>query len=83
MGLSLRVPGDRMPISTESNEISEQVIKTSASISPYGTAEAQDQRQLNGEGKAPLTNPLAFHTYDFVPSVTGHIRKSILSRLRS
>ncbi|KAF5687460.1 transcription activator [Fusarium denticulatum] len=64
---------DRIPLSTESNEISEQVIKTSASISPYGTAEAQDQRQLNGEGKAPLTNPLAFHTYDFVPSVTGHI----------
>ncbi|KAF5987912.1 transcription activator, partial [Fusarium bulbicola] len=63
----------RMPLSTESNEISQQVIKTSASISPYGTAEAQDQQQLNGEGKAPLTNPLAFHTYDFVPSVTGHI----------
>ncbi|KAF5652672.1 transcription activator [Fusarium sp. NRRL 25303] len=64
---------DRIPLSTENNEISEQVIKASASISPYGTAEAQDQRQLNGEGKAPLTNPLAFHTYDFVPSVTGHI----------
>ncbi|KAF5646635.1 positive activator of transcription [Fusarium tjaetaba] len=64
---------DRVPLSTERNEISEQVIKTSASISPYRTAEAQDQRQLNGEGKAPLTNPLAFHTYDFVPSVTGHI----------
>ncbi|KAF4435785.1 Proline utilization trans-activator [Fusarium acutatum] len=64
---------DRIPLSTESNEISEQVIKTSTSISPYGTAEAQDQRQLNGEGKAPLTNPLAFHTYDFVPSVTGNI----------
>ncbi|KAF5703540.1 transcription activator [Fusarium globosum] len=64
---------DRIPLSTENNEISEQVIKPSASISPYGTAEAQDQRQLNGEGKAPLTNPLAFHTYDFVPSVTGHI----------
>ncbi|KAI7765513.1 hypothetical protein LZL87_007264 [Fusarium oxysporum] len=63
----------RMPLSTESNEISEQVIKTSTSISPYETAEAQDKRQLNGEGKAPLTNPLAFHTYDFVPSITGHI----------
>ncbi|KAI1051995.1 hypothetical protein LB506_003620 [Fusarium annulatum] len=63
----------RIPLSTENNEIPEQAIKTSASISPYGTGEAQDQRQLNGEGKAPLTNPLAFHTYDFVPSVTGHI----------
>ncbi|KLO93252.1 positive activator of transcription [Fusarium fujikuroi] len=63
----------RIPLSTENNEIPEQAIKTSASISPYGTAEAQDQPQLNGEGKAPLTNPLAFHTYDFVPSVTGHI----------
>ncbi|RKL12005.1 hypothetical protein BFJ68_g8126 [Fusarium oxysporum] len=30
-------------------------------------------QQPNGEGKAPLTNPLAFHTYDFVPSVTGNI----------
>ncbi|KAK2689578.1 hypothetical protein QWA68_012050 [Fusarium oxysporum] len=63
---------DRIPLSTKSNEISEQVIKASTSISPYGITEAQNQ-QPNGEGKAPLTNPLAFHTYDFVPSVTGNI----------
>ncbi|KAF4337853.1 proline utilization trans-activator [Fusarium beomiforme] len=64
---------DHVPLNAESNEISEQAIKASTSISPYETAEAQGQQQLNGERKAPLTNPLAFHTYDFVPSATGNI----------
>ncbi|EYB28885.1 hypothetical protein FG05_10891 [Fusarium graminearum] len=44
----------------------------SASISPYASAHAQSH-QHNAQGNAPLINPLAFHTYDFVPGLKSHL----------
>ncbi|KAF4445876.1 hypothetical protein F53441_10402 [Fusarium austroafricanum] len=64
---------EHVSLSAESSALPGLVIKASTSISPYGTAESQD-RQPNGEFKTPLTNPLAFHTYDFVPGLTSKFR---------
>ncbi|KAM0286661.1 hypothetical protein ACHAO9_008094 [Fusarium lateritium] len=63
---------ERIALLSDSHDISELTVKPSASISPYGPAETQHQ-QPSGEAKAPLINPLAFHTYDFVPGITGQL----------
>jgi hypothetical protein len=59
------------------NDIADLSIKLSSSISPYASAHTQSH-QSNVDGKAPLINPLAFHTYDFVPGLKSHLRESIL-----
>ncbi|RFN53337.1 hypothetical protein FIE12Z_2401 [Fusarium flagelliforme] len=61
-----------MHLPDANNDVPELAIKTSSSISPYGPAQAPNQ-QLNADGKTPLINPLAFHTYDFVPGLKGHL----------
>ncbi|WZH42385.1 Zn2-C6 fungal-type domain-containing protein [Fusarium acuminatum] len=63
---------ERIALSGDSHDISGLTIKPSASISPYGPAETQHE-QTSSEAKAPLINPLAFHTYDFVPGITGQL----------
>ncbi|CAJ0555221.1 Ff.00g052860.m01.CDS01 [Fusarium sp. VM40] len=63
---------ERIALSGDNHDISGLTIKPSASISPYGPAETQHQ-QTGSEAKAPLINPLAFHTYDFVPGITGQL----------
>ncbi|KAI6756278.1 hypothetical protein HG530_012014 [Fusarium avenaceum] len=63
---------ERIALSGDNHDISGLAIKPSASISPYGPAEPQHQ-QTGSDAKAPLINPLAFHTYDFVPGITGQL----------
>ncbi|KAF5665380.1 transcription activator [Fusarium heterosporum] len=59
-------------LSSGSHGVSEPSVKTSMSISPNDPAETQSF-QPKGESKTPLINPLAFHTYDFIPGLTGQL----------
>ncbi|KAF4977143.1 hypothetical protein FZEAL_6286 [Fusarium zealandicum] len=55
----------------ETRNTSDHLMKDSIA-SPYGLAEPRGPRD-QGEAKAPLINPLAFHTYDWVPGPRGQI----------
>ncbi|KAF5024685.1 hypothetical protein F66182_3255 [Fusarium sp. NRRL 66182] len=52
--------------------------KTSTPKPPCDQAETQGH-DSSSEAKTPLTNPLAFHTYDFFPGPKGWPRESLLS----
>ncbi|QPC62560.1 hypothetical protein HYE67_004791 [Fusarium culmorum] len=63
---------ESIQVSDPNSNIPDLVVKASASISPYASAHAQSH-QHNAQGNAPLINPLAFHTYDFVPGLKSHL----------
>ncbi|KAG8670219.1 hypothetical protein FPOAC1_009624 [Fusarium poae] len=63
--------GEAIHVSRAINDIPD-LVKVPSSISPYTTAHTQSL-QSNGQGQAPLINPLAFHTYDFVPGLKSHL----------
>ena len=69
---------DPIRLPETNDHVPELAIKTSSSISTYGPVQAPN-RQPNVEGNAPLINPLAFHTYDFVPGLKGHLCGSMFS----
>ncbi|CEI70189.1 hypothetical protein FVEN_g1282 [Fusarium venenatum] len=63
--------GESIRVSDAINDIPD-LAKVPSSISPYASAHTQTHRS-NSQGQAPLINPLAFHTYDFVPGIKSHL----------
>ncbi|XEV06902.1 hypothetical protein FSHL1_012189 [Fusarium sambucinum] len=63
--------GESIWVSDAINDIPD-LVKVPSSISPYASAHTQTH-QSNSQGQAPLINPLAFHTYDFVPGIKSHL----------
>ncbi|KAJ4326850.1 hypothetical protein N0V84_002776 [Fusarium piperis] len=58
--------------SAGTNRSSEHTLKDSTSTPAYGSIEPP-RIQNDAEAKAPLINPLAFHTYDWVPGPKSQI----------